>query len=221
MNNSFNKKDFIPLINKKNPLIFDIGCYDGSDSLELSKLFDDPIIYSFEADKRSIKLFKEKNHPSNIKLIEKAISNTDEGISWFPSTSLTRKKTIKDIDWSASSSSKPPKSHLNLFGDVQFNNTVNKVPSCTLDSFVKQENLSLIDLIWVDVNGAEEDFILGAKNSLPNKTRYLFIEFSNIELYENQITLNDIKKMLPDFELLGIYDYLGNFGNALFKNKNL
>ena len=32
---SINKKKLLDLINRKNPVIFDIGCYDGKDSLEL------------------------------------------------------------------------------------------------------------------------------------------------------------------------------------------
>ena len=44
---------------------------------------------------------------------------------------------------------------------------------------------------------------------------------SDKELFENQITKNDIKKLLPSFEELGIYNFLGNYGNVLLRNKNL
>ena len=44
-------------LDKKNLTIFDVGTYDGKDSLEFSKIFPNSKIYSFEADKRSIKVF--------------------------------------------------------------------------------------------------------------------------------------------------------------------
>ena len=73
----------------------------------------------------------------------------------------------------------------------------------------------------MDINGAEEDFILGASAVLKYRVRFLYIEFSDKELYEGQITKEKILNLLPDFSLMNIYNFKGNFGNLLLKNRNL
>ena len=56
--NEINKEVFQDFFKDKSKLtIFDVGTYDGKDSLEFKKIFPKSIIYSFEADKRSIDVF--------------------------------------------------------------------------------------------------------------------------------------------------------------------
>ena len=101
---------FVDRLTQKSNLIFmDVGTYDGKDSLEFSQLFPDSVVYSFEADTRSVEVFKEVvGKTKNIKLIQTALSNVDGNIEWYASKSDTRRHYDFQDDWSASSSIKKP-----------------------------------------------------------------------------------------------------------------
>jgi len=49
----------------------------------------------------------------------------------------------------------------------------------------------------------------------------LYVEFNGVDekrLYDNCFTKDDIKQQLPIFEELGVFNFMGNFGNVLLKN---
>jgi FkbM family methyltransferase len=211
------------LIKKETPIIFDVGCYDGRDTLKLYKSFSDPKIYAFDADDRSIDLFESKiDKLLNIDLYKLALSDVDGNIIFYKSNSETRKHYDNQKSWSASSSIKKPDKHLEIFDDVGFDDGV-AVSSSRLDTWMKTKDIDVIDLMWVDVNGGECEFLNGGEETIINKVRYLYIEFSavneNKKLYENSWTKNDIVNFLPDFDVLGVYNFLGNFGNILLENR--
>jgi|TARA_B100000900_G_scaffold413663_1_gene438194 FkbM family methyltransferase len=224
--NEINKKVFLDFFDEEQLLtIFDVGTYDGKDSLEFKKLFSKSIIYSFEADKRSVDVFnKVVTDTEDINLIETALSDVDGQIDWYASDSETRRHYEFEDGWSASSSIKKPDNHLNIFKDISFNSD-SKVNSKRLDTWMSEnKDIDNIDIMWVDVNGGENEFINGALKTLRNKVRYLYIEFNGVEdktLYEGCPTADDIKEKLGCFEQLGTYNFLGNFGNILLKNKDI
>lgn len=207
-------------IKNDNPIIMDVGCYDGKDGKAIMDYFAQGICYSFECDPRSIKLFESLNKGNKQLFLQKiALTNTIGNVDFHMSDSDTRRHYENQQFWSASSSIKKPKNHLELFPDVQFEKVIS-VNSITLDAWCDEflRPNDEIDFIWCDVNGGEEEFLLGGNDTLNRRTKYLYIEFSDRELFENEITKNQICVMLPNFELLSVYNYLGNFGNLLFKN---
>jgi len=224
--NEINKKVFLDFFNNKKSLtIFDVGTYDGKDSLEFKKLFPTSNIYAFEADKRSVDLFnKVVGNVEGIRLLKTALSDIDGEIDWYASDSETRRHYDFENGWSASSSIKKPDNHLNIFTDISFTRD-SKVESKRLDTWMlENKNITNIDIMWVDVNGGENEFIDGALETLRNKVQYLYIEFNGVAdktLYEDCPTANDIKEKLGCFEQLGTYNFLGNFGNILLKNKDI
>lgn len=104
--------------------------------------------------------------------------------------------------WNYSSSIKRPKNHLQRH-PVTFGPRT-EVRAITLDSFCRQEGIELIDFIWADIQGAEGEMIRGGRGAL-SKTRYLYTEYSNDELYEDQVSLSDILQMLPDFRVVELW----------------
>jgi hypothetical protein len=62
--------------------------------------------------------------------------------------------------------------------------------------------------MWVDVQGAEDLVFSGAKETLKN-TRYVYTEYSNIELYIGQLTRDQILKLFgSDWKIL--HDFGGD-----------
>ena len=219
-----NKKTFLNYFSKDDTMtIFDVGTYDGKDSLEFLNVFPKSNIFSFEADDRSIKTFKSIVKDDRINLVETALSDVDGEIEFYKSDSETRRHYDFEDSWSASSSIKKPLRHLDVFPDVSFHKPV-KVKSQRLDTWIENKNIDCIDIMWVDVNGGESEFLSGACTTIMKKVKFLYIEFCGVDdkkLYENSLTHMDIKNKLKNFEELGIYNFMGNFGNILLKNKEI
>lgn len=209
MERNITKQEIVSLISKKKVLILDIGSYDGTDSALIASHFDDAEVHCFECDPRNIKLWKSKGWPEYMKLYECAVGAGKQRANFY--VSHGRKNN--------SGSLRTPKSHKELFSDVSFD-TVARVPVITLDYWYKHLS-RVIDLAWIDVNGAEGDVVKGGIDTLTYYTRYLHIEFSDKELYEGQVSKAELIAMLPSFEVLEEYGFQGNFGNLLLKNKNL
>jgi hypothetical protein len=61
-----------------------------------------------------------------------------------------------------------------------------------------------VTLIWADVQGAEGQLIEGGKRTL-SQTRYLYTEYSNHELYSDQLSLKKLLAILPGFKIMKIW----------------
>ncbi len=187
------------IINKSNPLIIEIGCWNGRDTQLFLKHFPLCKIFAFEPDPRNIKMIKNNIVDTRLLLIEEAISDEDGEAIFYDSHGITN----GEKDWSASGSLNKPKRHLHINPHIKFGNGI-KVITKKLDTITKKYNLNEIDLIWADVNGAEYKMIQGATESL-KKTKYLYTEFSEDGIYENCLTKQKIKEILPNFKELFTY----------------
>lgn len=218
------KTQIAKLIKSDNPLILDVGCYDGRDGAGIAVHFDRCEVHCFEADPRSAYLFMRLyGQNKKLHLHQYALTDVDGEVEFYQSDSKTRRHFETQTSWSASSSIRKPKTHLELFTDVYFENKI-KVRGMKLDTwFFRDIHLydpkKKIDFVWCDVNGGEGDFIRGGIHALNEYTKFLYIESSDKELYEGQITKDELLLLLPAFDLIGEYNYAGNFGNLLLKNK--
>jgi FkbM family methyltransferase len=205
-----NKLEIKNLVNKENPIIFEIGCADGGDTLEFINTFNDLEIYCFEPEPKNIKLVKERiNYPKH-HLFEGVISDINGELTF------NRSRTDNPDDLSYSGSIRKPKEHLNEWSFIKFDEEIT-VKSITLDKFCEDKNIELIDFIWADVQGAEENLILGGLNTLNKKVRYFYTEYSNKEYYEGQLKLDSLLNLLGDN-----WELIRDFGSdVLLKNKSL
>ncbi len=203
--------DFIDYLDLKSPTIFEFGTHHGEDTVRLSAI-KDSIVHTFECEPENIKFISNKL-PSNVILNKIAIGKLDGKSEFF------RSKSIGGENWKQSGSVKPPKNHLIKYPHVDFEDKSITVDIITLDTYCKNTDISDIDFIWCDIQGNEVDMIDGGKESL-RRTKYLYTEYSNCEMYNGQGTLNDIKQSLPDFEVVHDFGINGpGEGNILFKNK--
>lgn len=205
---SITKQEIKNIINSSNPVILEIGCSDGLDTLEFIQTFNDVnfSLFCFEPDPRNIEEFKKRINDPRVKLFEIAIGEED-GKTTFNQSSTIYSSSLK----------RPNLVNLNAeWPTIKFENTFD-VDVMSIDSFIKQNNIEKIDFIWADVQGAEDMMLKGAKESLINKIRFIYTEYSNVEYYENEPGLNDIIRLIGDnWEL--IRDYRTD---VLLKNKNL
>ena len=210
MDGSFYIKDLPWFSDLKSPIILDIGAYNGEDSKIYFDSFDDARVYAFEADPNVCEIFKKDCSDyienQNFTLVEKAISNIDGTIVWYGCVidkELDKyPKEVPDYygNFGPSGTSKRPTGHLNQYKHITFPEQVN-VESIKLDTWVEEMKIDRIDFIHCDVNGAEEEFFEGAKRTLNEKTKFIWIEeLHDSGLWEDSEMKKNISEHLYNFD---------------------
>ena len=205
---------FRKLLQKNNPVILEIGACTGEDSVAFLREFSDIQLHCFEPDPRSGKIHQNTVKDARCQLHQIAISDVD-GEAEFHLSTGSNEEIGDPSEWLQSSSLKTPKNHLQVYPWCKFKENTVKVPTRSLDSWFAEQDIDQIDLIWADVQGAEENLIKGAPKTLSH-TKYFYTEFEDGEFYEGQLTLQQIKALLPKFKVIGLF-----YNNVLFKNTEI
>ena len=153
-------------------VIFDLGAYNGNEALHFHKAMPNAKIYSFEASPRNIQNCTKNllNHPK-IQLTHAAVSDLDGEIEFHDS--------VGQHDGSGSILKPTPAVFTNYPG-MAFNPPT-KVKSVRIDTFCKQNHITNIDFIHMDIQGAEKKALLGMGSFRP---RLLYLETCAGDLYE-------------------------------------
>jgi FkbM family methyltransferase len=210
---TFDLHELVTLLGKDDPVILEIGANDGGHTALFLELFPKAKIYAFEPDPRASEKFQRRlGNDSRVVLEKIAISAMDGEIDFFMSNSTASEHVPGN--WDKSGSIRKPKKHLEVVPWCIFDQTI-RVPTQRLDTWWQKAGVGQIDFIWADVQGAEIDLIQGGRRALA-QTRYFYTEYANDELYEGQIPLRDILKLLPNFQLVYRFSH-----DVLLKNKRL
>jgi FkbM family methyltransferase len=206
-------------IKKLNIEVFvEIGCNIGEDTKKFRQMHQNARIMCFEPDPRNLRKLNENGVKEIAEVYPYAVSNSVGSTVFHLSTgdvgTVDPNNDFINMDWSLSSSLKKPTGHLRYHRWITFPNSVN-VETVTLDTFNPLKDTK-IDFMWVDVQGAEDLVFSGAKDTL-KRTRYVYTEYSNVELYENQLNLSQLLKLFGDSREL-FHDF---GGDVLLRNKNL
>jgi len=206
-------------VGREDPTILDIGSNDGMTALSFKGVFPDALIHCFEPDLRAYdRAIKLLDGISNIHMHKFAISDHD-GISTFYKSNGRHPDDLSLMNsrpggWDLSGSLHRPKQHLIDNPWITFDEVM-EVETRSLDSWTEELGIGNIDLIWMDVQGAESEVLRGGKRSV-RETRYIFTEYFDYELYEGQPSLADIMDLLECFTIERKYDQ-----DALLRNNNL
>lgn len=143
------------LTNAPNPVIFDCGANIGISCLFFSRNYPTAKIKAFEADPNIAKILKEnldKNNIINVEVIDKAVWIDNNGVDM-------------SLDGADGAS---------IYSKV---NTT-KVPSVRLKDLIEKEKK--INMLKIDIEGAEYDVLKDCRNSLSN-VENIFIEYHSFE----------------------------------------
>jgi len=168
----------------------ELGAHRGTDTAWLSQITG-VTMHAFEPDPRN-----EQPPRPNVMLHRAAVADADGRAEFVLSQSGWGQV------WTHSSSLKRPRNHLTRY-PVTFGETI-EVETIALDTFAKRCGISTVDFIWADIQGAEGEMIRGGIDLL-RRTRYLYTEYSDDEMYEGQPTLADILSMLPDYRVVELW----------------
>jgi FkbM family methyltransferase len=201
------------LVGTDSPLILEIGCNDGTDTIRFLDAMPKARIICFEPDPRPASRFKCAGD-SRVTLHQVAISDRLGYANLYQSGGMPpRLRAMPNSgsldDWDMSSSILRPTGHLAKSPWCTFTKST-KVQTVPLDHY--ESLYGTVDFIWADVQGAEALLILGGQKTL-RRTRYLYTEYYDDPMYDRQPDLKALLSFLPRWNLLGIYG-----SNALLKN---
>ena len=179
--NDFNK-EIKENLKTKQPIIFDIGCFNGNFSKKLKKYLDisKKKFYLFDANKDlKVKDFSYFNETFSNKVeIKKFYLN-----EYFPASGSSLKQdTKKDFKWNFTRK-------LITFS-LNKNFKTLKVKTNTLDNFCKKKKIKKIDILKIDVEGSEFEVLEGSKNILKNTN------IIQLEIYQNKKNFYKIRKKI-------------------------
>lgn len=211
-----------------NPIIFDVGGNKGQSIEKYLKIFDKPIIHSFEPIKAEFDFMYNKfRNNKNIYLNNFALGDKTEEKD-FNVTAKTGNSSFNKInfgtDWLKVRSKQYNTSEEGYVTSVQ------KVNVIKLDDYCKDNNISVIDLVKIDTQGYEDKVLEGSLNSIKqNNIKAIITEIMFDNVYDKYFSLSDIEKyIIPyNFRMVGI-DLMNNnlftglvfFADVYYFNKN-
>lgn len=204
--------EFIRNLNVKT--FIEIGMHFGEDTEKFRAMHPDARIIGFEPDPRNIKMITDAKIDKLCEFYPIALSNKNEEREFYMSSGkcpayIDEKHSTND--WSSSSSLKRPTGHLTAHRWVTFPNK-SIVKCMRLDDVIQD---TIIDFIWVDVQGAEDIVFTGATNTL-SRTRYVYTEYAT-DLYEGQLNREQLLALFgSDWSV--VHDF---GGDILLKNQRL
>ena len=205
LGNGFSPKAGVRLTRAPDPVILEIGAADGLDSRKfLKELGGRGRLIVIEPDPRFSSQL-ESLVQENCQVFGVAIADEDGVMEFFQSNTPY------------SSSLKAPNTDViaETWPEIEFPSRA-QVRTRRLDTLGEELGLGVVDLIWADVQGAEDMLISGGRKTLA-QTRYLYTEFSEQEYYRGAMSLDQLKKALgPDWVLMRKYQ-----GDALFRNAQM
>jgi FkbM family methyltransferase len=208
---SFSLSTISKYVLSSKPLVIEAGVYDGKDSLRILDRWPDCTLYGFEP------------HPE-------MYLRATENLSRHRGVTLIRAALIEDpsasevglyagVDDSgtphASSSILPPAGHLDVFPDIQFEENL-VVSATTLGKLCNDYSIDQVDLLWLDLQGAELGALRGADSAL-KLVETIYVEVSRTALYDGACTLQEIRSFLEanGFRMRKLRLPF-HFGNAIF-----
>ncbi len=198
------------LVGNAHPTILDIGAHFGESVLFLKSVFPEARIFSFEPDPDSFATLSAAAI-GKAQCFEVAMSDND-GEATFYRNKISHTNSLYKVNTrsrdSIAISAANESSNQSFFADL---NHEIVVPTVRLDTFIRQQAVEKIDLLKIDVQGAECAVLRGGIESL-KRTRVVVLELSLFDYYEKRTTFLDVESILSPlgFSLFSISDISNN-----------
>lgn len=195
--------------------IFELWARDWEETLWLSTTFKTADVYSFECNPATINIWKSKvKSNKKIHCIEAAVSDKNWKIKFYPTTKDTITTWEDGNPWASSLFKASWKYEIEKYVQKEI-----EVNSIKLDSFMQENNINNVDILWMDIQGAEWLALKGLWNNLKN-VNLIYTEVEFLEIYKWQALYKDIKNMLDeDFILYKFVNYWFYSSDCIFLNK--
>ena len=188
-------ENFLQFIeNKNDPLIiFDIGSRDCIQSIEFYKQFPNSKIYAFECNPNTLDICRKniEKYNDRITLIEGAVCDYDGITKFYP---INQQKTITTWEDGNPGASSIFKSNGTYTLETYVQDEI--ITNChRLDSVMNKYIIPKVDIIWMDLQGAELLALKGLGNYLQN-VKYIHTEVFHKEMYTGQVMFDELNNYI-------------------------
>lgn len=200
----------------KRPSILEAGAADGGDTLYTSRLLPGSKIYAFEPVSHNFAKMKENiKHKKNIKYYNLGLSDKTQEVEMYISN-----PEDSGFDLALSSSLLKPKEHLNIHSHIGFDKK-ETIKVVNLDEWAEKNKVKNIDIMWLDLQGAEY-LVLKAAPKILKTVKIIFTEVSHRQMYENAPLFPEFKSWLEseEFSLYKLFDEESGMSDAIFIRNN-
>jgi FkbM family methyltransferase len=177
------------------PVIVEIGMFDGTDTRKLlSWCTSKPAYYGFEADPRNIKNIKDRYVDHLINFFPAAVGCVTGKVPFYMSSAQEN-----GVAGSSSLSEFTP--NITKHWPWLHCQGIETVDCWRLDDFCRNFGIDHIDLLWMDVQGAERLVVEGACQMLDH-TRMVWTEYDDGTLYKDSICRDDLLCLFKGWEVV-------------------
>jgi FkbM family methyltransferase len=190
------------------PVIFDVGAYDGCITKAYRELFPSAKIYSFEPTPEIYEKLGETTKSDKFIYTYRLTVSENNEISRFHINKFSPTNSLPKTDL---------RGHLYWGKNLLDTERQIEVQSITLDDFCASNDINSIDLLKLDIQGAEIKALKGARNLLKNHSiALIYTEVIMMPTYQNQSLFHELLFFLYElnYELFNIY-------NRVSKNEQL
>jgi FkbM family methyltransferase len=176
---------FIRKAVKSGSTVLDVGGNIGYHALEFAKAAGQAgQVFTFEPDEKNITALRRNaalNNLTTITAMQTAVSDSNAPLKLY----------LSAVDNNAGA-------HSTVYNERMLSETYVEVPSVTMDAFVREKNLTRVDCVKIDIEGAEMSVLKGMTTVLNEKRPMLIIElcaeYQNLAGY----TVKQFKSYLMD-----------------------
>jgi len=210
---SYLKTQFTRLIPRESiKTILEIGSRDARDAKALLEFYDPDVVYVFEPNPPAINLCRTTiGAEGRITLIPAAVHDQAGAIDFYP---VIESNHGGRRSQNIGASSIYPAS--GRYGEVYIQDKITTT-AIRIDDFCKCNNVDNIDLVCMDVQGAEIS-VLRSFGALLHRTNYIITEACVVNIYEGQCQLHEVNEFLchRGFRLAAVDMEYWGFGNFLY-----
>jgi FkbM family methyltransferase len=199
--------------------VVEIGARDGRETREFARRLPQARIYTFECNPQTLPQCRSTvSALRNSELIEKAVADRDGPLTFFPIDPERTETTWEDGNPGASSllraSGKYP---VETYAQREIT-----VEGTTLKSFLAERKLPSVDLLWMDIQGAELMALKGLGDRIGD-VKLIHTEVEFLEIYSGQPLFREIKRFLnaAGFRLVAFTAMDVFSGDAVFANAGI
>jgi len=189
------------LIKAQEPVVFDIGAHEGTVTRKYRKMFPLAGIFSFEPSPQTFEQLR-RNTAKDARISAHKIAMSDKkGKALFHVNSLAATDSLLPADARASF----------YWGEGLYDNKeVVEVDTISIDAFCREKSIRSIDILKLDVQGAEYEVFLGAGDMLSSQSiSLIYTELMLTPTYKGQHKLHDYLALLDSlgYEVLDFYNF--------------
>jgi FkbM family methyltransferase len=170
-------------------VIFDVGSYDGGDSIRFKQRFPRARVIAFEADPDRSRAVGYNVTQFGIEVVNRAVCDRDGPVTWYQSRD---DRFIGEVGSQGSIYRHRPE-YERRYSFVRQVASPLMVAGTRVDSFCRGADITDIDIAQIDVEGAEYDVIVGFGAILP---KLIYIESAPVAGWLGARQVRDVHRLL-------------------------